>query len=67
MSKTSSKLADKRAELDKLLAWFESDEFSIERAADKFKQAQELAADIEAELMEHKNTINVLKQQFDKE
>lgn len=67
MSKKSKTIAEKRAELDQLLAWFESDEFMIEEAVDKFKEAEKIASDIETELTEYKNTITVLKQQFDKE
>lgn len=64
-SKNNKTIADKRAELSGLLAWFESDQFVVEEAIDKFKQAEALARDIEQELMEHKNTITVLKQRFD--
>lgn len=67
MSKQSKTIAEKRAELDQLLAWFESEEFMIEEAVDKFKAAEKAASDIETELTEYKNTITVLKQQFDKE
>jgi len=67
MSKTTKTIAEKRVELAELLAWFESDEFAIEQATDKFKVAEALAADIEVELMERKNTITVLKQKFDKD
>lgn len=67
MSKQSKTIAEKRAELDQLLAWFESEEFVIEEAVDKFKAAEKIASDIETELTEYKNTITVLKQQFDKE
>ncbi len=67
MSKANSTIAEKRAELGELLAWFESDEFEVEQAVDKFKEAEKIAAEIEKDLLEHKNTINVLKQKFDQE
>ena len=67
MSKATKTITEKRTELGELLAWFESDEFAIEQAAEIFKQAEALAAEIEAELMEHENTINVLKQKFDQD
>jgi exodeoxyribonuclease VII small subunit len=67
MSKQNKTIAEKRAELSELLAWFESDEFSVEMATDKFKEAEALALEIEAELTEAKNTITVLKQRFDEE
>ena len=67
MSKQNKTIAEKRTELSELLAWFESDEFSVEMATDKFKEAEALALEIEAELTEAKNTITVLKQRFDEE
>ncbi len=67
MSKQNKTIAERRAELDELLAWFESDDFTIEQAVDKFKEAEALATAIETELMEYKNDITVLKQQFDKD
>lgn len=66
MSKPSKKtIGEKRAELSELLSWFESGEFAVEQAPEKFAEAEELAAEIEADLMEHKNTITVLKKSFD--
>lgn len=65
MSQQSKTIAEKRAELAELVAWFESDEFTVEAAVDKFKQAEQLAEEIEKELMKAKNTITVLKQRFD--
>ncbi len=65
MSTKNSTMADKRAELTRLLAWFESDEFVLEEAIGMFEQAEKLASEIEAELLEYKNTITVLKQRFD--
>lgn len=66
MSKTADKtINQKRDELSGLLAWFESDDFTLEAAVEKFEQAEKLAVDIEAELKEQKNKITVLKQRFD--
>lgn len=65
MSKPSKSIAEKRAELRELLAWFESDDFTVEDATEKFQQAEKIAQEIETELMEAKNTITVLKKRFD--
>lgn len=67
MSKANKTITEKRSQLGELLAWFESDEFEIEQALDKYKQAEVLASEIEAELLEHKNTITVLKKKFDQD
>ena len=64
-TKSNATIAEKRAELGKLLAWFESDDFAVEEAIAKFEAAEKLARDIETELMEYKNKITVLKQRFD--
>lgn len=65
--KQQKTIDQKRQELAELLAWFESDDFSIEQAIERFTEAEALAKDIEAELMQQKNTIIELKQRFDQE
>ena len=50
MSQKTKSVSEKMAELGELVAWFESDEFTIENAMEKFKQAEELAASIENDL-----------------
>lgn len=65
MSKPNSTLSQRIAALDDLIAWFDSDEFKLEEAMDKFKQAEQCADEIGVELAEFKNEIVVLKQKFD--
>jgi exodeoxyribonuclease VII small subunit len=66
MTKNNDKtIQEKIAELDELVAWFDSDEFTLETALDKFKSAEELAGDIEKDLNSLKNDIQVVKQKFD--
>lgn len=67
MSKTDKTVQEKLAELSELVAWFQSDAFSLEAAVDTFKKAETLAADIEKDLGELKNDITVIKQRFDGE
>lgn len=67
MSTKNKTIAEKRTELNELLAWFESDEFVLEEAMAKYEAAEGLARDIEAELMEYKNKITVLKKRFDED
>lgn len=67
MSSTNKSISEKTAELSKLVAWFDSEEFSLEQAIDKFKQAEKLAADIEKDLSLLKNEIQIVKQRFDSE
>lgn len=67
MSQVNKTIAQKTEELSGLVAWFDSDNFSIELALDKFKQAEKMAVDIEKDLLALKNEVNVIKQKFDAE
>jgi exodeoxyribonuclease VII small subunit len=60
-------IAEKLEQLRELVAWFESDEFSIEEALDKFAQAEKLAKTIDEDLSVFKNKITVLKKDFSTE
>lgn len=66
MSKGSKTITEKLAELGELTAWFESDEFTLEAALDKFAEAEKLAKEIDDNLAELKNKITVLKTDFSK-
>ena len=63
MSELNS-IQDRTKELNELLQWFDSDEFAVEEAMDKFKQAETLADSIKKDLVTLKNEINVLKKKF---
>lgn len=63
--KNEPSIAEKTAQLDKLIAWFDGDDFELEKALDKFTEAEELAAEIEHDLMKLKNNIEVVKARFD--
>lgn len=67
MSKENKSIQDKIAELSKLVAWFDSDDFTLETAIDKFMEAEVLAETIEKELQQLKNDIQIVKQKFDGE
>ncbi|MBQ6375426.1 exodeoxyribonuclease VII small subunit [Candidatus Saccharibacteria bacterium] len=56
----------KIAELDTKVEWFYSDEFKLEEAVEKYKDALKLAKEIEKELMELENEIEVLSADFSK-
>ncbi len=65
MSKSDQTIQQKTTKLEELVAWFDSDDFVLEQALDKFTEAEKLAAEIEADLMAIKNDITVVKQKFD--
>jgi exodeoxyribonuclease VII small subunit len=53
--------------LNEYVAWFESDDFVLEQAIDKYNEAKKLADSIQADLTKLKNNITVVNKQFDKE
>lgn len=65
MTQNNKTIQQKIGELDELVAWFDSDEFTLETALDKFKTAEKLAEEIEQDLAALKNEITVVKQRFD--
>ncbi len=67
MSKPNKTVQEKTIELTNLVAWFDSEDFSLEAALDKFKEAEALAEEIEADLVALKNDIQLVKQKFDSE
>jgi exonuclease VII small subunit len=58
---------EKLSKLSELVAWFQSPEFKLEDAFDKFKQSETLAEEIEKDLTKLKNDIQVVKKKFDAE
>ena len=59
-------LNQKLKELDSKVEWFYSDEFKLEEAMDKYKEASKLAKEIEKDLNSLKNEIEVLSEDFSK-
>ncbi|MBR3180232.1 exodeoxyribonuclease VII small subunit [Candidatus Saccharibacteria bacterium] len=66
MSESPKKLSEKIAELDKSTEWFYSDEFNLDEAVAKYKEAIELAKDLQKDLAELTNEIEVLSEDFSK-
>ncbi|HPF31273.1 MAG TPA: exodeoxyribonuclease VII small subunit [Candidatus Saccharibacteria bacterium] len=65
MSEKNNSIKEKITKLDELISWFDSDDFDIEKAIEKFKEAEKLSNDIEKDLNNLKNEINIVKQKFD--
>ena len=59
-------VTDKLARLDEMVAWFDGDDFELERALERFTQAEKLAAEIEHDLLALKSSITIVKEKFDK-
>ena len=58
---------EKMNQLSELVAWFQSAHFSLEEAVDRYKQAETIAEEIQADLTSLKNEIKVIKRQFEHE
>ncbi len=67
MSTPNKTIQEKTAELSELVSWFDSEDFTLETALDKFKEAEALAESIEIDLKALKNDIQIVKQKFDSE
>jgi exodeoxyribonuclease VII small subunit len=65
MTKAKS-FQQKMAELDELIAWFDSDQIELERAIEKYEQALSLSQELELELSEAKNKIEIINKKFSK-
>ena len=59
-------LNQKIEKLDSEVEWFYSDEFKLEDAVPRYKEAAKLAKEIEKDLNELKNEIEVLTEDFSK-
>lgn len=62
--KNNLTVAEKTAKLSEVVAWFDSDDFELEQALDKFTEAEKLAEEIEHDLLALKNNINIVKAKF---
>lgn len=63
----ASNLNEKIKKLDKQVEWFSSEEFELAQAVEKYKEALELAEEIEEDLKTLKNEIEVIDKDFTKE
>jgi exodeoxyribonuclease VII small subunit len=63
-AKNNLSIAEKTAKLNELIAWFDSDEFELEKALDHYSEAEKLAKEIEQDLLALKNNIQVVKDRF---
>jgi len=65
MSKSSEPtIQEKMTQLDALVEWFRGDDFELEQASVKLKEAAKLAAEIEDDLRTVENDIRQIKASF---
>lgn len=66
MVKEKLSLNQKIEKLDSEVEWFYSDEFKLEEATDRYKEAVGLAKEIKEDLDNLKNEIEILAEDFSK-
>ena len=62
----SKTLSQKLTELEKGTDWFYSDEFDLDEAVKKYKEAIKLAMELQKDLDSLKNEIEILSEDFSK-
>ena len=60
-------ISQKISQLEKLVAWFDSEDFVLEKALEQYKSAEKLADEITEELNSLQNEVTVLKKRFDED
>lgn len=63
----TKKLSEKISELEDKVDWFYGEEFKLDEASTKYKEATKLAKEIEKDLGELKNEIKIIEEDFTKE
>jgi exodeoxyribonuclease VII small subunit len=53
-----------QAELENILAWFESDEVEIDKAAEQYERGLQIAKELQARLKQTENAITKLTKSF---
>jgi len=64
-SKKVESFEGKLQKLEEVVAWFESDDVTLEQSMAKFEDGMKLAQELEKELTEVENRIQVIKQKFE--
>lgn len=67
MSKSDETIQQKIERLDAAVAWFENDDFELEKASAQLKEAAKLASEIEKDLNAVANDIQLVKRSFQSE
>ena len=57
MKESNLTLEEKIAKIEREIAWFEGDDFVLEKAIEKYKEIIALVTEVEKELTELENTI----------
>ena len=66
MAKETTSLTDKIKTLDSEVEWFYGEDFTLDQAVNRYKEALSLAKEIEKDLKTLKNQISVIEEDFSK-
>ncbi len=64
MVKTAKTYRELQAELDAIMAWFDSDEVDIDQAVAKYEEGMRIVKALEAQLTEAENKIEAISSKF---
>lgn len=64
---TKKPINEKIEELNEKVEWFYGEDFKLDEASEKYKEATKLAKEIESDLDNLKNEIKVIEEDFSKE
>ena len=67
MVKKDLKISEKINDLEDRVDWFYGEDFKLELAGEKYKEAVKLAKEIEKDLENMKNEIKIIEEDFSKE
>ena len=67
MSNDKMTTEEMMSQLEELLAWFESDDVTVEMAVEKYEAATQLSVTIEDRLKNAQNQIEVIKRKYSNE
>jgi exodeoxyribonuclease VII small subunit len=67
MSNDKMTTEEMMSQLEELLAWFESDDVTVEMAVEKYEAATQLSVTIEDRLKNAQNQIEVIKRKYSDE
>lgn len=65
-SQKDNSITEKMQKLENLTAWFSGEDFNIDEALVRYKEAQSLAKEIEDDLKNLRNEITILAEDFTK-
>jgi exodeoxyribonuclease VII small subunit len=67
MSNDTYTIQEMMDQLEQLLAWFESDDVTVEMAVEKYEAATQLSVALEDRLKNAQNQIEVIKKKYSKD